>query len=77
MTDTKYVTVPREPTREMLIAANAAWFIPDPSPFNKGDEARRAIYKAMLAAAPPAASGRARELDAAENSPQLITWPSQ
>ena len=63
---TEFVMVPREPTQEMLIAANSAWFIPDPSPFNKGDEARRAIYKAMIAAAPPAASVRAREIDAFE-----------
>lgn len=46
--------VPGEPTIEMLVAANAAWFIPDPSPFNKGDEARREVWKAMLAAAPSA-----------------------
>lgn len=37
----QFVCVPREPTREMLLAANAAWPIPDPSPFDRGDEARR------------------------------------
>ena len=66
---TEFVMVPREPTQEMLIAANSAWFIPDPSPFNKGDEARRAIYKAMIAAAPPSpppSSVKAREIDAFE-----------
>lgn len=57
-----YVLVPRMPTIPMLIAANAAWPIPDPSPFAKADVARAVIWMAMVgAAAQQPDAGDARE----------------
>ena len=53
MTDTKYVTVPREPTPEMIAAGRKV---------RQDGFSEIAIFDAMIAAAPPAASVRAMEL---------------
>lgn len=61
------VMVPREPTPEMLSAAFDAFEIDNPKQFADGNEARRAIWSAMLAAAPtPTAAG--------EGEPILWAW---
>ncbi len=69
MTDTKYVTVPREPTQAqldaMLAAAEALLISPTKKSMGSKESAHEmnaATYRAALTAAPPAASGRAREL---------------
>ena len=56
----EYVTVPREPTDEMIRAGVAArWFVDN----DEGKPANvRNSWEAMIAAAPPAASGRAKEV---------------
>ena len=67
MTDTKYVTVPREPTQAqldaMLAAAEALLISPTKKSMGSKESAHEmnaATYRAALAAAPPAASGRAK-----------------
>mgnify|MGYP000564758805 CR=1 FL=1 len=60
MTTTDLVTVPREPTDEMIRAGVAArWFVDN----DEGKPANvRNSWEAMIAAAPPAASVRAKEV---------------
>lgn len=46
-----WVLVPKEPTPEMLDAAFELFELPPPPGYGSGNEARAAIYRAMIAAA--------------------------